>query len=158
MPDSGRASAGAKEADVGDVGVAGTRAATTATADAAVAEVGVADVLAAQSRLRRYLPVTPMHHAERFGVMLKLENLQRTGSYKVRGALNAMLAARERGDHRPVICASAGNHAQGVAWAASRLGMPALIVMPADSPQVKLNGTRALGAEIVLYDRMTESR
>ena len=77
MPDAGRARA-SNEPDVGDV------------------IVTVADVLAAQARLRRYLPPTPMHHAERFGVMLKLENLQRTGSYKVRGALNALLAARER--------------------------------------------------------------
>ena len=83
-----------------------------------VGDVTVADVLAAQARLRRFLPPTPLHHAERFGTWLKLENLQRTGSYKVRGALNALLAARERGDARPVICASAGNHAQGVAWAA----------------------------------------
>ena len=59
--------------------------------------VGAADLLAAQARLRRYLAVTPLHHAERFGCWLKLENLQRTGSYKVRGALNALLAARERG-------------------------------------------------------------
>jgi threonine dehydratase len=80
--------------------------------------VTVGDVLAAQARLRRYLPPTPLHDAERFGVMLKLENLQRTGSYKVRGALNALLAGRERGDRRPVIAASAGNHAQGLAWAA----------------------------------------
>ncbi len=100
MPERGRASAGSKEADVGDVGVV-----DAAAVEVAAVEVGVADVLAAQARLRRYLPVTPMHHAERFGVMLKLENLQRTGSYKVRGALNAMLAARERGDPRPVICA-----------------------------------------------------
>ncbi|MEE7548703.1 pyridoxal-phosphate dependent enzyme, partial [Xanthomonas sp. Kuri4-1] len=78
--------------------------------------VSVADVLAAQARLRKYLTPTPLHYAERFGVWLKLENLQRTGSYKVRGALNALLAGLERGDERPVICASAGNHAQGVAW------------------------------------------
>ena len=90
--------------------------------------VTAADVLAAQARLRRYLPATPLHHAERFGCWLKLENLQRTGSYKVRGALNALLAARERGDHRTVIAASAGNHAQGLAWAAYRLGLNAITV------------------------------
>ena len=81
MPDASRAPA-SNEPDVGDV------------------VVTVADVLAAQARLRRYLPPTPMHHAERFGVMLKLENLQRTGSYKVRGALNALLAARVWGLRR----------------------------------------------------------
>ena len=58
-------------------------------------QVCAADLLAAQARLRRYLEPTPLHHAERFGCWLKLENLQRTGSYKVRGALNALLAARE---------------------------------------------------------------
>ena len=130
MPDSGRASA--QEPDVGDVGRA----------------VEVADVLAAQSRLRRYLPVTPMHFAERFGVMLKLENLQRTGSYKVRGALNAMLAAQERGDRRPVICASAGNHAQGVAWAAYRLGVQAITVMPHGAPETKIAGVAHWGATV----------
>ena len=127
MPDS-RAST-SKEPDVGDV------------------IVTVADVLAAQARLRRYLPPTPLHHAERFGVMLKLENLQRTGSYKVRGALNALLAARERGDTRPVIAASAGNHAQGLAWAAYRLGVQAITVMPHGAPQNKIAGVAALGRD-----------
>ena len=153
MPDTGRASASSGEPDVGDVGRSGVAPAGTAAAQAIRAgadpvEVGVADVLAAQSRLRRYLPVTPMHHAERFGVMLKLENLQRTGSYKVRGALNAMLAARERGDHRPVICASAGNHAQGVAWAAYRLGVQAITVMPHGAPQTKIAGVAHWGATV----------
>ncbi|KAF1708425.1 threonine dehydratase [Pseudoxanthomonas sacheonensis] len=110
--------------------------------------VTVADVLAAQARLRRYLPPTPMHHAERFGVMLKLENLQRTGSYKVRGALNALLAARERGDMRPVIAASAGNHAQGLAWAAYRLGVQAITVMPHGAPENKIAGVAHWGATV----------
>ncbi len=127
MPEAGRSS---KEADVSDV------------------VVTVADVLAAQARLRRYLPPTPMHHAERFGVMLKLENLQRTGSYKVRGALNALLAARERGDQRPVIAASAGNHAQGLAWAAYRLGVQAITVMPHGAPENKIAGVAHWGATV----------
>ena len=76
---------------------------------ASTIDVSASDVLAAQARLRKYLDVTPTHYAERFGTWLKLENLQRTGSYKVRGALNALLAARERGDDRYVITASAGN-------------------------------------------------
>ena len=129
MPDAGRTSA-SKEPDVSDV------------------VVTVADVLAAQARLRRYLPTTPMHHAERFGVMLKLENLQRTGSYKVRGALNALLAARERGDQRPVIAASAGNHAQGLAWAAYRLGVQAITVMPHGAPENKIAGVSHWGATV----------
>ena len=129
MPDAGRATA-STDPDVGDV------------------VVTVADVLAAQARLRRYLPPTPMHHAERFGVMLKLENLQRTGSYKVRGALNALLAARERGDHRPVIAASAGNHAQGLAWAAYRLSVQAITVMPHGAPETKIAGVAHWGATV----------
>lgn len=125
-----------------------TRASASIESDVGDVSVGVADVLAAQARLRRYLPVTPMHHAERFGTLLKLENLQRTGSYKVRGALNALLAARERGDRRPVICASAGNHAQGVAWAAYRLGVPAITVMPHGAPQNKIAGVAHWGAAV----------
>lgn len=114
-------------------------------------QVGAADVLAAQARLRRYLPVTPVHRAERFGCWLKLENLQRTGSYKVRGALNALLAARERGDVRPVIAASAGNHAQGLAWAGHRLGLPVITVMPRSAPQTKVAGVAYWGAEVRLH-------
>jgi threonine dehydratase len=113
--------------------------------------VTAADVLAAQARLRRYLSATPLHHAERFGCWLKLENLQRTGSYKVRGALNALLAARERGDHRPVIAASAGNHAQGLAWAAYRLGVNAITVMPNGAPQTKIAGVAHWGATVRLH-------
>lgn len=109
------------------------------------------DVLAAQARLRRYLPTTPLHHAERFGCWLKLENLQRTGSYKVRGALNALLAARERGDARPVVAASAGNHAQGLAWAAHRLNVPAIAVMPHGAPQTKIAGVSHWGATVRLH-------
>ncbi len=128
MPDSGRPSP--QEPDVGDVAVS------------------VADVLAAQARLRKYLSPTPLHYAERFGVWLKLENLQRTGSYKVRGALNALLAGLERGDERPVICASAGNHAQGVAWSAYRLGVQAITVMPYGAPQTKIAGVAHWGATV----------
>lgn len=122
-----------------------------AEATAAVDCVTAGDVLAAQARLRRYLAVTPTHYAERFGCWLKLENLQRTGSYKVRGALNALLAARERGDERTVIAASAGNHAQGLAWAAYRLGMSAITVMPRCAPETKIAGVAHWGATIRLH-------
>ncbi len=115
------------------------------------ARVTACDVLAAQARLRGYLDVTPMHYAERFGCWLKLENLQRTGSYKVRGALNALLAARERGDDRMVITASAGNHAQGMAWAAYRLGVPAITVMPKNAPATKIAGVAHWGATVRLH-------
>lgn len=88
----------------------------------------------------------------------KCESEQPIRAFKLRGAwhrLSDMSAAERKGG---VVAFSSGNHAQGVAWAAQRLGMPALIVMPADAPEVKVAGTRALGAEIVTYDRMTEKR
>ena len=116
--------------------------------DAARDEVTASDVLAASARLRRYLPPTPLHYAERFGCWLKLENLQRTGAYKVRGALNALLAARERGDRRTVITASAGNHAMGLAWAARELKVPVITVMPVTAPVVKAQGVAFLGATV----------
>lgn len=109
------------------------------------------DVFAAQARLRAHLAPTPLHHAERFGCWLKLENLQRTGSYKVRGALNALLAARERGDTRTVVAASAGNHAQGLAWAAYRTGIPAVAVMPRTAPETKVAGVAHWGAAVRLH-------
>ena len=124
------------------------------TMDAAepdVRPVAFADVLVAQARLRAHLAPTPLHHAERFGCWLKLENLQRTGSYKVRGALNALLAARERGDRRAVVAASAGNHAQGLAWAAHRLGVQAITVMPKCAPATKIAGVAHWGATVRLH-------
>ena len=120
-------------------------------ADAGDVSVSAADVLAAQARLRPHLAATPLHYGERFGCWLKLENLQRTGSYKVRGAMNALLAARERGDMRPVIAASAGNHAQGLAWAGYRLRMPVITVMPRCAPQTKIAGVAHWGAAIRLH-------
>lgn len=113
--------------------------------------VSAADVLAAQARLRRYLEPTPTHYAERFGCWLKLENLQRTGSYKVRGAMNALLAMRERFDERVVITASAGNHAQGLAWAAYRLNVPVITVMPRSAPDTKVAGVAHWGATVRLH-------
>lgn len=91
-------------------------------------------------------------------VLVKFEGAQHTGSFKFRGAYNrlARLDAAER--KAGVVAWSSGNHAQGVAAAARLLGMPATIVMPADAPAVKLANTRALGAEVVPYDRLQESR
>ncbi|WP_341786280.1 threonine ammonia-lyase [Sphingomonas vulcanisoli] len=88
----------------------------------------------------------------------KAESLQQGGAFKLRGAYNRL--AQIPAEDRPngVVAFSSGNHAQGVALAAKMLGMPAAIVMPADAPRVKLEGTRALGAEIILYDRHSESR
>jgi threonine dehydratase len=97
---------------------------------------------------------------ERVGrrVLLKPEMLQRSGSFKFRGAYNRI--SRLRGDERAagVIAWSSGNHAQGVAAAAAMEGVRARIVMPGDAPAIKLENTRALGAEIITYDRYSESR
>jgi threonine dehydratase len=87
-------------------------------------------------------------------LLLKAEPLQRTGSFKLRGAYNAIAATRPKA----VVAYSSGNHAQGVALAARLLGVPATIVMPADAPRVKLDNTRELGARVVTYDRLRESR
>jgi len=91
-------------------------------------------------------------------VFVKAEVLQRTGSFKFRGAYNRI--SRLNGDERRagVVAFSSGNHAQGVAAAAGLVGAPAVIVMPSDAPALKIDNTRALGAEVVLYDRALESR
>ncbi|RYY47066.1 MAG: threonine/serine dehydratase [Sphingomonadales bacterium] len=80
------------------------------------------------------------------------------GAFKIRGAWHRLTALDPATRDRGVVAFSSGNHAQGVAWAAKRLGIPAVIVMPADAPRVKRDATLAMGAEVVTYDRMTESR
>jgi threonine dehydratase len=91
-------------------------------------------------------------------VFLKLETLQRTGSFKFRGACNRLAMIPQEARPKGVVAFSSGNHAQGVAAAAQLFGMPALIVMPSDAPRPKIEGTRAFGAEIVTYDRINEDR
>ncbi len=91
-------------------------------------------------------------------LLVKAEPLQRTGSFKFRGAYNTLSQLSAEGRRRGVVTWSSGNHAQGVAAAAQVLGIPALIVMPKDAPAIKIANTRGYGAEIVLYDRITESR
>lgn len=102
-------------------------------------------------------PLKPLRFGESM-LFCKCESEQPMRAFKLRGAWHRLtdMSAAER--KAGVVAFSSGNHAQGVAWSAKRLGMPALIVMPRDTPRVKLEGTRALGAEIVLYDRMTERR
>ena len=89
-------------------------------------------------------------------VLVKAECLQHTGSFKFRGAWSAITSLPE--GTRGVIAFSSGNHAQGVAYAAQLRGLPAVVIMPRDAPAIKIANTRALGAEVVLYDRMTEDR
>src|SRR6516225_5759543 len=91
-------------------------------------------------------------------VFLKAETLQRTGSFKFRGAYNKLSSIPQAERAGGVVAFSSGNHAQGVAAAARLLGMPAVIVMPADAPRPKRERTAALGAEVVLYDRAREDR
>jgi threonine dehydratase len=124
----------------------------------------VDDVREAAARLRGKAVLTPLLSAPqidaRLGarVLVKAECLQRTGSFKFRGAYNA-LAQLDAGKRRAgVVAYSSGNHAQGVAAAAQLLGMPATIVMPADAPAIKVGNTRFYGADIVPYDRYRESR
>jgi len=124
----------------------------------------VADVVAADYRLRGWLVETPLLESAainaRVGarVLLKAECLQHSGSFKIRGALNRLLQLH--GDEREagVVAFSSGNHAQAVALAARWLQLPATIVMPADAPKIKLERTRASGAEVILYDRDREDR
>jgi threonine dehydratase len=112
--------------------------------------VAVDDVFVAHERLQRILPPTPVVYSESREALLKLDSLQVTGAFKVRGALNALAAQVERGDHRPVVAASAGNHAQGVACAGRYFGLGICVVLPAGAPRTKIDGCRRLGAEVVL--------
>jgi threonine dehydratase len=110
--------------------------------------------------MAKILPPTSLFTARIAGadVAFKAESLQPVGAFKIRGAWHRLTAIDEAQRTRGVVAFSSGNHAQGVAWAAKRLGMPAVIVMPADAPAAKREGTLALGAEVVTYDRRTESR
>lgn len=120
----------------------------------------VGGIAKALRKLEEVVCPTPLLQAEIGGhpVYLKAESLQPMGAFKLRGAWHRLTDLSADESARGVVAFSSGNHAQGVAWAARRLGIRATIVMPADSPAKKLDNTRALGAEVVLYDRMTERR
>lgn len=117
------------------------------------ANVTFDDILRANERIRPYLQSTPLETAPTLGaqVALKLENLNLTHSFKVRGALNAILSLDEETKAQGIIAASSGNHAQGVAYAAHVTGTPARIVMPTHTPRRKVDGVRRWGAEAVLF-------
>ena len=123
-----------------------------------------ADVQAAARRLDGVTIRTPLLENERVNrklggrLFLKAECLQRTGSFKLRGAYNFLASMTEADRARGVVGWSSGNHAQGLAEAARLLGVKATIVMPADAPALKVANTRASGAEVVLYDRVKDSR
>ena len=118
------------------------------------------DVVAAGERIEGLVQKTPLIESEVAGarIWLKCECLQTGSAFKLRGATNRLLQLSDEERPRGVVAFSSGNHARGVAIAARRLGIPAVIVMPSDAPQVKVEGTRAEGAEIIFYDRRTENR
>ena len=117
-------------------------------------------MVAAADRIRGLVKQTPLIETEIDGmqVWLKCECLQTGGAFKLRGATNRLLQLSPEEREKGVVAFSSGNHARGVAIAARRLGIRAVIVMPSDAPQVKVDGTRGEGAEIVFYDRRSESR
>ncbi len=122
------------------------------------------DIVSAAARLDGFAVRTPVIESPRLNalaggrVLVKAECLQRTGSFKFRGAWNLISQLDPASTPGGVVAYSSGNHAQGVAAAAQLKGLRALIVMPADTPRIKQDNTRALGAEIVTYDRATQSR
>jgi threonine dehydratase len=129
----------------------------TEATSTALAAIGIDDVLAARERLRGSIYYSPCPHSQMLSaqtgqqIYLKLENLQMTGSFKERGALNRIAMLTPEQASRGVIAASAGNHAQGVAYHATKRGIRALIVMPLATPLVKVTATRDFGAEVLLH-------
>lgn len=121
-------------------------------------------IRAAAERLKGHARETPLlsspfiDHLAGRRVLIKAECLQHTGSFKYRGGYSAVSALPAAVRARGVIAFSSGNHAQGVALAATQHGVPSVIIMPSDAPRLKIENTRALGAEVVLYDRATEDR
>lgn len=138
--------------------------ATESGSDPEPAAVTFSDIEAAAARIRTEAILTPLlsHPAlnKRTGatVLIKPENLQRSGSFKFRGAFNRLNLVPHANRANGVVACSSGNHAQGVAAGAQILSMPATIVMPADAPAIKLERTREFGATVVTYDRDTEDR
>lgn len=118
------------------------------------------DVAAAAERIAGSIERTLLIESEVKGqkIWLKCECLQTGGAFKLRGASNRLLQLSEDERKRGVVAFSSGNHARGVAIAARRLGIHAIIVMPSDAPAVKVDGTRGEGAEIIFYERYRESR
>ncbi|MDX2030988.1 MAG: threo-3-hydroxy-L-aspartate ammonia-lyase [Blastocatellia bacterium] len=122
------------------------------------------EILQARERLQGVAHRTPVVTSSQFNeqagceVFFKCENLQRVGAFKFRGAYNKIAALSEEERRRGVLAYSSGNHAQATALAARLFGIPAVIVMPSDAPQIKVAATRGYGAEVIFYDRYNESR
>ncbi|MFW9806497.1 MAG: pyridoxal-phosphate dependent enzyme [Candidatus Thorarchaeota archaeon] len=126
--------------------------------------VGIQDIYDAHKRIRDFVLWTPVMTSSTIDnltdcqVFFKCENFQRVGAFKFRGAFNTVLQLTRQERERGVIAHSSGNHAQALALAASLTGIKATIVMPKNSPQVKVNATRGYGAEVVFCENTTESR
>ena len=124
----------------------------------------ITQIEAAAARLQGHARITPLLNAPLLDaaagrrIFVKAECLQLTGSFKFRGGWSAISALPPETRAKGVMAYSSGNHAQGVALAAQAHGIPAVILMPSDAPQVKIANTRAYGAEVILYDRATEDR
>ncbi|WP_444634589.1 threonine/serine dehydratase [Cupriavidus oxalaticus] len=122
------------------------------------------DIRDAQERLKPYIRHTPLLRAEKieadFGcqIYLKPEMLQITGAFKIRGALNKSLSLTKDEIANGIIATSSGNHAQGLAYAAKMLGVKSILVLPVTTPKIKIANTKALGAEVILFDGDTAAR
>ena len=121
-------------------------------------------ILAASHRLKGHIRHTPMLSSPFLDdiagrkIFVKAECLQHTGSFKFRGAMSAMTALNDTDKANGVLAFSSGNHAQGIALAAQQSGIAATIIMPKDAPKIKIENTKAYGADVILYDRATEDR
>jgi len=122
------------------------------------------NIINASQRIKGHAVITPLVESamlnQQLGgrVFFKAENLQRTGSFKFRGAFNKLSKLAQANQLNGVVAYSSGNHAQGVAAAAAHFGVAATIIMPSDAPKIKIFNTKALGAKVVLYERNTEDR
>ena len=122
------------------------------------------DIREAQERLKPHIKHTPLLRAEKMEkalgcqVYLKPETLQITGAFKIRGALNKTLSLPKEAIANGIIATSSGNHAQGLAYAARMLGVKAILVLPVTTPKIKIDNTKALGAEVILFDGDTAAR
>lgn len=121
-------------------------------------------IKAAQERLKGHSRITPLLSSPFLDdiagrrIFVKAECLQHTGSFKFRGAYSAISALSREERAKGILAFSSGNHAQGIALAAKQHGVPSVIIMPADAPKIKVNNTKAYGAEVILYDRATQDR
>lgn len=122
------------------------------------------DVRAAAGRIGSWIKTTPLLESAALNaaagtrVLLKAENLQKAGAFKFRGAINKMLRLTDQQRQRGVIAYSSGNHALAVSLAAAELRIPAVVLMPKDAPEIKINGARKNGAEVILYERESDNR